>query len=54
MYLSDKTFHSLKGDIKLELGDHLPWNGLVDESKPFPGLWSAFVGGIDLGNQALD
>jgi hypothetical protein len=53
-YLSDKTFHSLKGDIKLEIGDHLPWNGLVDETKPFPGLWSAFVGGVDLGNQALD
>jgi hypothetical protein len=53
-YLSEKTFHSLKGSIKLELGDHLPWNGLVDETKPFPGLWSAFVGGVDLGNQPLD
>ncbi|HKP58572.1 MAG TPA: acetoacetate decarboxylase family protein [Polyangiales bacterium] len=53
-FLSDKTFHSLKGSIKLEIGDDLPWNGLVDETKPFPGLWSAFVGGVDLGNQPLD
>jgi len=53
-YRSAKTFRSLKGSIKLEFGDHLPWNGLVDESKPFPGLWSAFVGGVDLGNQPLD
>ena len=52
-YLS-KAVRSLKGTIRLEFGDHLPWNGLVDESKPFPGLWSAFVGGVDLGNQPLD
>ena len=53
-YLEPPTFYSLKGGIKLEINDKLPWNGLVDETKPFPGLLSHFVGGINLGNQALD
>lgn len=53
-YLTPPKFHSLKGSIRLEIGDHLPWNGIVDESKPFPGLLSAYIGGVDLGNEPLD
>jgi hypothetical protein len=53
-YLVPPAFNSLKGSIQLEIDDALPWNGLVDESKPFDGLVSSFVGGIDLGNRPLD
>jgi hypothetical protein len=53
-YLTPAAFYSLKGSIKLEINDRLPWNGLVDETKAFPGLLSSFVGGVDLGNQPLD
>jgi hypothetical protein len=53
-YLEPPAFYSLKGSIKLELNDKLPWNGLIDETKPFPGLLSSFIGGVDLGNQPLD
>jgi hypothetical protein len=53
-YLEPPAFHSLKGSIKLEINDKLPWNGLIDETKAFPGLLSSFVGGVDLGNQPLD
>jgi hypothetical protein len=53
-YLTPPTFYSLKGSIMLAINDKLPWNGLVDETKPFPGLLTSFVGGVDLGNQPLD
>jgi hypothetical protein len=53
-YLTPPAFYSLKGTVTLEIKDDKPWNGLIDESKPFPGLWTTFVGGIDLGNQPLD
>jgi Acetoacetate decarboxylase (ADC) len=53
-YLVPPAFNSLKGTIKLEIEDALPWNGLIDESKSFEGLVSSFVGGIDLGNRPLD
>jgi hypothetical protein len=53
-YLVDPAFSSLKGSVRLEIGDHLPWNGLIDESKPLPGLFVRFKGGIDLGNRPLD
>ena len=53
-YLEPPTYHSLNGSVKLELNDKLPWNGLVDENKPFAGLLSHYVGGINLGRQALD
>lgn len=53
-YLEPPAFYSLKGSVRLEINDALPWNGLVDESRAFPGLLTSFVGGIDLGNQPLD
>jgi len=53
-YLEPPTYYSLNGSVTLEINDTLPWNGLVDETKPFPGLLSHFVGGINLGRQALD
>lgn len=53
-FLDPPTFCSLTGSIRLEIDDALPWNGLVDETKAFPGLLTSFVGGIDLGNEPLD
>lgn len=53
-YLTDPKFYSLKGSVQIEIADDLPWNGLIDESRPFPGVLTTFKGGIDLGNQPLD
>ena len=53
-YLESPTYYSLNGRVKLEINDKLPWNGLVDESKPFAGLLSYYVGGVNLGWQPLD
>jgi hypothetical protein len=53
-YLTPAQFYSLAGSVKVSIRADLPWHGLFDESKPFPGLLSSFVGGVDLGNQPLD
>jgi hypothetical protein len=53
-YLTAPAFYSLQGTVRLEIGDHVPWHGLIDTTKPFPALLTTFVGGIDLGNQPLD
>jgi len=53
-FLTEPAYYSLKGMIKLVIADDLPWNGLVDETKAFPGHLVRFKGGINLGNQPLD
>ncbi|HKU40997.1 MAG TPA: acetoacetate decarboxylase family protein, partial [Polyangiales bacterium] len=53
-YLVDPKFYSLQGNVRMEIDDALPWNGLFDESQSFPGLAVSFKGGINLGNEPLD
>jgi hypothetical protein len=40
--------------VRLEIRDDLPWNGLVDETKPFPGLMTWFIGGVGWSTIRLD
>jgi hypothetical protein len=53
-HLTEPKYYSLRGQVTLSIGDHLPWNGLVDETKPFTGYLTTFKGGIDLGNRPLE
>lgn len=53
-HLTEPKYYSLRGLVRLSIGDHLPWNGLIDETKPFTGYLTTFKGGIDLGNRPLD
>jgi hypothetical protein len=53
-YLVDPAYYSLQGMVRLTIGDHLPWNGLVDEARDIPALFVEFKGGIDLGSRRLD
>jgi hypothetical protein len=53
-YPTPPAYNSLKGSIRLEIRDDLPWNGLVDETKPFPGLMTWFIGGVGWSTIRLD
>jgi len=52
--LENPAYYSLQGEVLVEIGDHLPWNGLFNEKTPFAALFAAFKGGIELGNVPLD
>lgn len=54
VHLVAPAYYSLQGKVRLTIGDHLPWNGLVDESSDFDALLVTFKGGIDLGRTPLD